>query len=178
MTKEAMVKIYDDEGNNAGVTSRIEAEQKGLIIATVVVAIFSLDDEIWLSLRSHNKNTHPGMWDISVAGCVDAGDETNLIAAEREVKEETGLELNLVSAGRLKFVFEENGANVVRLPEIFVGQTAEIPQITDQEADDFAKYPINVFNENFTNHPNMYVPAIKQEIDVAFKKLKEEMRNV
>lgn len=167
MTAENLVKIYNDEGEVIQPTTREEAERKGLIIATVVVALFNTDDEVWLSLRSHNKSTHPGMWDITVAGCVDDADGSNLDAAVREVQEETGLDVDLASAGKLRFTFSENGGTVIRMPEVFYGSTNETPKITDDEVAGFARFPLNTFRRNFEAYPSLYIPNIREEIELA-----------
>ena len=171
MTVEKLVKIYDQDGEVAEPATREEAERKGLIIATVVVALFNTDGEVWLSLRSHDKSTHPGMWDITVAGCVDEADGSNLDAAQREVKEETGLDVDLHSAGKLTFTFGENGGTVTRFPEIFYGTTSDTPEITDDEVAGFARYPLPVFRHNSETYSELYIPTIREEIELAAKHL-------
>ena len=47
--------------------------------------------ELLLQKRSRQKDTHPGMWDVSCAGHLTAGDDSRT-AAVRELHEELGLE--------------------------------------------------------------------------------------
>ncbi len=174
MTKKTLVKTYNKKGEDAGVETREAAERKGLILASVVVALFDQDDKVWLSLRSHKKSTHRGKWDLAVSGCVDAVDATNLAAAQRESKEEAGLELDLQSAGRMRLVFPENGNDVIRFPEVFYAQTSQIPRISNDEVDGFARFPIPVLREHVAQNPNNYVPTVLEEIEFAYEHLRGE----
>jgi isopentenyldiphosphate isomerase len=63
----------------------------------VVVCLFNADGERALQLRSRSKTVFGGFWDWSVGGAVWAG-ETSQAAAEREAREELGLDLDFSSA--------------------------------------------------------------------------------
>ena len=67
--------------------------QKGYYHNTVHIWFYTKDNRILLAQRSYKKSICPGMWDVSVAGHVDAG-ETLEDAATREVWEEIGLEMH------------------------------------------------------------------------------------
>lgn len=60
----------------------------------VHICIFNSKGQMLIQQRSMNKDAFPGMWDVSAAGGVDAG-ETSRQGAEREVQEELGYELDL-----------------------------------------------------------------------------------
>lgn len=82
------------------------ARKEGLIYSVIHLWIFNSKGDILLQHRCKEKKLFPNMWDISVAGAVDAG-ETPIIAAIREAKEEIGL---VIFENELKeaFVFNEN----------------------------------------------------------------------
>ncbi|PNW26591.1 NUDIX hydrolase [Formosa algae] len=69
-----------------------EIHTKGLYHNTAHIWLFTTKGEILLAQRSYKKAICPGMWDVSVAGHVDAG-ETIEAAALRETQEELSLEL-------------------------------------------------------------------------------------
>ena len=67
-----------------------EIHTKGYYHNTAHVWFYSQDGDILLAQRGANKPIRPLLWDVSVAGHVDAG-ETVEEAAVRETKEEIGL---------------------------------------------------------------------------------------
>jgi isopentenyldiphosphate isomerase len=80
------------------------------------VLVFNANGEVFLQLRSQSKDNHPGVWDSSCSGHVDAG-EDYLIAAVRELHEEIGLQ---VGAGALREVdyllaCEDTGQEFIRV---------------------------------------------------------------
>ncbi|MDN3493164.1 NUDIX hydrolase [Winogradskyella bathintestinalis] len=85
--------IVDKSGKPTGqIALKSEAHSKGLYHNTVHVWLYTSKAEILLQQRSHKKTIYPLLWDVSVAGHIDAG-ETFIEAALRETKEEIGLRL-------------------------------------------------------------------------------------
>ncbi|MFS4481419.1 NUDIX hydrolase [Hyunsoonleella sp. 2307UL5-6] len=66
--------------------------KKGLYHHTAHVWLYTRDKQILLAQRSAKKNICPLLWDVSVAGHIDAG-ETPKQAAVRETAEEIGLHI-------------------------------------------------------------------------------------
>ena len=87
--------IFDvvDEGDQViGRATRTEVHQNpALIHRAVHILVFRPDGRLLLQRRSRDKDIDPGLWDTSVGGHVDAG-EDYLTAARRELVEELGLE--------------------------------------------------------------------------------------
>ena len=67
---------------------------EGLYRLVVHVCIFDPEGRMLIQQRQPFKKGWSNMWDITVGGCAVAGD-TSQAAAEREVREEIGLELDL-----------------------------------------------------------------------------------
>lgn len=91
MQKQEMIDLCNALGEPTGKTrTRSEVHAQGLWHRTVHIWILDNGGQALLQQRSRAKENHPGLWDISSAGHIDAG-ETSLQAAQRELSEELGL---------------------------------------------------------------------------------------
>lgn len=89
---DELIDIVDKYGNATGATAlKSEAHKHGLYHNTVHLWLYT-NTSILLQQRSHKKTIYPLLWDVSVAGHIDAG-ETFKQAAIRETQEEIGLQL-------------------------------------------------------------------------------------
>ncbi|QDO94766.1 NUDIX domain-containing protein [Formosa sediminum] len=90
---DELIDIVTKEGQPTGqIALKSEIHKKGLYHNTAHLWLYTTAGEILLAQRSYKKAICPGMWDVSVAGHVDAG-ETIETAAIRETKEELSLDL-------------------------------------------------------------------------------------
>lgn len=90
---DELVDILDAQGRPTGECClKSEAHRRGLLHPTVHVWFFTKDAKILVQQRGRFKDTHPLLWDVSVAGHVGSG-ESIRVAAIREVREEIGLEI-------------------------------------------------------------------------------------
>ena len=86
-----LIDVLDDKGNPTGdKMTKQEIHIGGFWHKAAHVWIYNSKNEILLQLRAKDKDSFPGLLDISAAGHVDSG-ETPEIAAIREIKEETDL---------------------------------------------------------------------------------------
>ena len=90
-----LVDLYDEDRIPLGRTAERHASKGPGEYRTVVhVCIFDSRGRLLIQQRSREKDSWPEAWDVSVGGGVGAG-ETSRQAAEREVREELGLALDL-----------------------------------------------------------------------------------
>jgi len=112
MDKE-YIEIYSKNGKPTGeklLKSKIHKE--GLFHATVHLWIFCCKDEILIQKRSKNKETNPGIWDVSVAGHIKY--QENIIdAVIRESIEETGVLIDKKKLKKIGIFFNEEIYNTI-----------------------------------------------------------------
>ena len=85
----APITVVDEQDNVIGEIGLREAKYKGCIRRIARVLVFSESGELLLQQRSQQV-MDPGLWDVSAAGHVDAGESYKTTAA-RELAEELGL---------------------------------------------------------------------------------------
>jgi 16S rRNA (adenine1518-N6/adenine1519-N6)-dimethyltransferase len=82
--------VVNDKDEVTGQATRKEVHAKGLMHRAIHVFAFNKRGDLLLQKRSLLKDAHPGVWDSSVAGHLDAG-ETYEQATIRELEEEMGI---------------------------------------------------------------------------------------
>ena len=88
--QSAMFVVVDAGDHVIGSATRGEVHGNNLLHRAVHVLLFNGEGELFLQKRSRFKDRHPGVWDSSAAGHVDAGEEYD-DAAARELREELGV---------------------------------------------------------------------------------------
>lgn len=82
--------VVDEKDQVTGQATRGEVHAKGLLHRAVHVFAINRRGELLLQRRSMLKDAHPGVWDSSVSGHLDSG-EDYASAAVRELEEEMGI---------------------------------------------------------------------------------------
>jgi isopentenyl-diphosphate delta-isomerase type 1 len=93
--------IVNDGDEVIGRRSRRDVHRLGYKHRAVHVLVFNRSGQLFLQKRSQHKDNHPGVWDSSASGHVDAGEDYDR-AAVRELAEELGWE----SAAPLRRLFK------------------------------------------------------------------------
>ena len=123
---DEFIDILTTEGAPTGRTAlKSEAHKNGWFHATAHIWFFTSDHQILLQKRALTKKVFPGIWDISVAGHIGAGEEI-LEGAKREIFEEIGLELkeeDLIKIGtRIHQVSHANGIQDNEHHHVFIAK--------------------------------------------------------
>ncbi len=101
--------IYDVDHRPTGRThERGKPLGAGEYHMTVHIAIFSTDGKLLIQQRTNDRASFAGMWDISCAGSVLAG-EDSAMGAHRELVEELGLDRDFSNIRPHMTVNYENG---------------------------------------------------------------------
>jgi 16S rRNA (adenine1518-N6/adenine1519-N6)-dimethyltransferase len=85
-----MFDVVDDRDQVVGTATRAEVHARQLRHRAVHVLVFNKRGDLLLQQRSALKDLHPNVWDSSVSGHLDAG-EDYYAAAVREMAEEMGI---------------------------------------------------------------------------------------
>ena len=123
---DELIDILTPEGKSTGKTAlKSEAHKNGWFHATAHIWFFTSNKKILLQKRALTKKVFPGIWDISVAGHIGAGEEV-LEGAKREVFEEIGLILedkDFIKIGtRIHQVNHENGIQDNEHHHVFIAE--------------------------------------------------------
>lgn len=104
--------LVDADDRVLGSVSRLEAHQSQTIRhRSVFILVFNDENELLLQKRSQSKDTFPGFWTVSTSGHVTYGQSYDE-AAQRELKEELGLDLVLEELYKDYFTEEREFATV------------------------------------------------------------------
>jgi isopentenyldiphosphate isomerase len=90
---QELLDVVDTGDRITDTLSRNEIHSLGLRHRAVHILIFNDQGQLFLQKRSMSKDMHPGLWDTSAAGHVDAG-ESYTSCALREIIEELGVAID------------------------------------------------------------------------------------
>lgn len=173
------IDIVTKEGKPTGKSElKSVIHQKGLYHHTAHIWFYTKNGDILLSQRSEKKAICPLMWDVSVAGHVDAG-ETIISAAIRETKEEISLiiyETDLQKIGVFEcFQSYENGIQDNEFHNTFVSELkvslSELA-IQEEEVEAIKLISLNNFKaliDNIDDDNLHFVPSNKSYYQIVFE---------
>jgi len=159
------IDVLSSEGNLTGeVSLKSEAHKKGLWHASAQVWIVDRNQNVLLQKRAQNKDSYPNLWDISVAGHLSAKDSP-ISAAQREVKEEIGLDLSVEQFRFLKRIkrskipkkgFWDNEFNYLFAVkcDIFISEL----KLQEEEVTAVQLVPLNEFQKKIKESSQIFVP--------------------
>ena len=166
MSVMELIEVLDDKGHATGIArERDLVHRNGDLHRTVHIWIVNSLNQLLLQRRAENKETNPGLWDLSCAGHIVHG-ETSLEAAVKEIAEELGV---VVPASDLRYVFSsrslqshQNGRlidNEIR--DVYLVQK-DIPfgdfKVQVEEVAEIAYLPLSDFCRKVRNRDKDLVP--------------------
>ena len=174
---DELIDILTPEGKPTGKTAlKSEAHKNGWFHATAHIWFFTSDEKILLQKRALTKKVFPGIWDISVAGHIGAGEEV-LEGAKREVFEEIGLILedkDFIKIGtRIHQVNHENGIQDNEHHHVFIAELKiPISELTMQpeEVAGLELWDLKVLKET-KNLENVLLPSFHEYYVTVYNKI-------
>lgn len=178
---DELIDILTPEGKPTGkIALKSEAHKNGWFHATVHIWLFTSDEKILLQKRASTKKVFPGLWDISVAGHIAAGEEV-LTSVKREVFEEIGLKLeekDLIKIGtRIHTVSHANGILDNEHHHVFIAELkAPISslRIEEEEVDDIKLFDLDTL-KNTKNLENVLLPRFHEYYCTVYDKIKNQL---
>ena len=174
---DELIDILTPEGKSTGKTAlKSEAHKNGWFHATAHIWFFTSNEKILLQKRALTKKVFPGIWDISVAGHIGAGEEV-LEGAKREVFEEIGLILedkDFIKIGtRIHQVNHENGIQDNEHHHVFIAELkTPISELTMQpeEVAGLELWDLKVLKET-KNLENVLLPRFHEYYVTVYNKI-------
>ncbi|TMM28605.1 NUDIX domain-containing protein [Polaribacter aestuariivivens] len=179
---DELIDILTPEGKSTGKTAlKSEAHKNGWFHATVHIWLFTKDEKVLLQKRAMTKKVFPGLWDISVAGHIAAG-ETILASAKREVFEEIGLKLqeeDFTKIGtRIHQVSHKNGIIDNEFHHVFIAEL-KIPveklKIQIEEVDAIQLFDLSVLTST-KNLENVLLPRFHDYYVTVYDKIIDHLK--
>ena len=151
---EEMFCVVDAHDRVIGSGSRDLVHVNNMRHRAIHVLIFNQSGEVFLQKRSIWKDTHPGKWDSSTAGHVDAG-ESYEEAARRELREEIGVECPIEKIGKLPC----SAATGWEFIEVFRGIHEGPFRLAPMELETGAFFPLDKIRAWLERSPGDFSPA-------------------
>ncbi len=159
---DELIDILDKAGEPTGeIRLKSEAHTLGLYHASVHIWFYTLDGQILFQKRADDKDTFPGLWDVSVAGHIGTG-ESPEDSAIREIHEEIGL---TVTKDDLEFI------------GIRLGEKIPAPDLFDNEFHYIYVSKLNTSVETFTLQEEEVSDVSLLGIGTVKSILKDSIRN-
>lgn len=157
------IDIVTKDGKPTGKTAlKTEVHRKGYYHNTAHLWLYTKNGEILLAQRSLKKTIFPGLWDVSVAGHVDAG-ETIEQAIIRECQEEIGFRITASELTKIGvfpcFQKYDNGIKDNEFHHTFIAElkvplqqlTPQIDEVENLQLVNFQNF-IKLLNDSETNN--------------------------
>jgi isopentenyldiphosphate isomerase len=104
-----LVDVVDDAGRTIGTVTRREMRARRLPHRSVYLLVFNGRGELFVHLRTADKDVYPSHWDVAIGGVLTAGESYD-DGVRREAREELGVDV--VAERLFAFRYADTG-NVV-----------------------------------------------------------------
>ena len=169
MAATEQVILVDENDHPIGTAEKLHAHQKGLCHRAFSVFIFH-KGLLLLQQRAKEKYHSPSLWTNTCCSHPRPGEKT-IIAGQRRLKEEMGLDVSLQAAGKFHYLAHfSNGLIENEVDHVLVGtidQTEIIPNEKEVQACRWVE-PSELYKE-LVQFPEQFTPWLKQALDVALR---------
>jgi len=166
--------LVDKENKAIGTMEKMEAHKKGLLHRAFSVFILNSKNEVLLQRRAFDKYHSGGLW-ANTCCSHPRKNETILLAANRRLFEEMGIECKLSKA--FEFIYKaklDNNLTEHEHDTVFIGICDNLPEINLDEVCDFTYVSINDLEIDIENNSDKYTFWLK----ACFKNFKQYLDNI
>lgn len=160
MPEESVI-LIDEQDHEIGLLEKMEAHRLGLLHRAFSVILFNAKGELLLQQRAAHKYHSPLLWTNTCCSHQRPG-ESNLAAAARRLKEEMGMEAQLVEA--FSFIYKaklDQGLTEHELDHVLFGYTNQNPVINTDEVEAYKWISMNDLLHDLENSPETYTAWFK-----------------
>jgi len=158
---EEKVILVNEQDEQIGLMSKLEAHEKGLLHRAFSVFVFNDNNELMLQQRALNKYHSPGLWTNTCCSHQRDG-ESNIEAGKRRLKEEMGFVTDLKET--TSFIYKapfDNGLTEHEFDHILVGHYNKSPIINKEEVADWKWKSLEDVKVDIALHPEQYTEWFK-----------------
>lgn len=160
--EEQIVILVDNNDNQTGIMSKLEAHEKGLLHRAISVFIINSKGEWILQRRAFDKYHSNGLWTNTCCTHPNPG-ESNIESAKRRLREEMGIICDLVEL--FSFTYKEkldNGFSENEFDHVFWGICDTAPVINASEVEDWKAVTYPELKEMVQSNPDNFTFWFKE----------------
>ena len=160
--------LVDEFDNSIGTMEKLEAHQKGVLHRAFSIFLFNKQGELLIQRRSLIKYHSAGLWTNTCCSHPRPNEKT-LDAAKRRLKEEMGIETELIYKTHFTYKAKfENNLTEFEFDHIFTGIYTKSPEINPEEVDDFNWISLTDLKEKIKINPETFTVWFKIAIEKLF----------
>ena len=169
MAATEQVILVDENDNVIGTAEKLQAHREGLCHRAFSIFIFH-NNRLLLQQRAKDKYHSPNLWTNTCCSHPRPGEEI-IIAGQRRLKEEMGLDVPLQIAGQFHYIAHfNNGLTENEVDHVLVGithQTEIIPN--EREAQAYRWIGMSELYDELAHFPERFTPRLKHALIIAEK---------
>ena len=159
--REEQVILVNEQDQEIGLMSKMEAHEKAVLHRAFSVFIFNSKNELMLQQRASHKYHSPDLWTNTCCSHQRHG-ESNIEAGKRRLFEEMGFVTELEE--KTSFIYKapfDNGLTEHELDHIMVGYYDDVPSLNQEEVKDWKWMSLEAVKNDIIINPSSYTAWFK-----------------
>ena len=153
--------MVDEQDNETGIMEKLQAHVEGRLHRAISVFVYNTHGELLLQRRAAGKYHSANLWTNTCCSHPKPGEET-LAAAHRRIKEEMGMECELINVFSFTYLAKlENGLTEHEFDHVFFGFSDDLPIINKEEVKAFSYLSMADLRKELLLKPEAYTEWLK-----------------